>query len=124
MSESSRPPTPRSEEAAAEEPSGGEASGSIVSTLAGHPTLSALVRGFVERLPKRLEELRAAFESSDLEVLENLAHGLRGAGGTYGFRQLTEAAEELERRVREKAARSELEAALARLADVCDRVSE
>lgn len=100
------------------------ADGSIVSTLAEHPTLSALVRGFVERLPKRLEELQSAFRSRDREKLLNLAHGLRGAGGTYGFKPLTEAAGTLEQRVREGAARAEIASALSRLTEICRRVSE
>jgi HPt (histidine-containing phosphotransfer) domain-containing protein len=124
MPESSRNPTPPSGETAAEPTSGGRESGSIVSTLAEHPTLNVLVRGFVERLPKRIEELRAAFAGADFEVLANLAHGLRGAGGTYGFKQLTDAAGVLERCVRDGAEPSEIGAALARLGDVSDRVSE
>ena len=38
-----------------------------------HPTLSVLVRGFVERLQKRVEELRAAFAGADFELLANRA---------------------------------------------------
>ena len=107
----------------APDPSTVDAEGIIVSTLAGHPTLGGLVEGFVERLPKRLEELSSAFDSSDLGTLENLAHGLRGAGGTYGFKLLTEAAEKLEECIKQGGAHSEIAAAMDRLTRVCQRVS-
>lgn len=95
--------------------------GALVSTLADHPTLGKLVRGFLERLPARLEELQAAYRSSDFETLKALAHGMRGAGGTYGFAPLSEAAEDLEHRLRDGGAPAEVDAAFARLRELCRR---
>ncbi|HEX9735215.1 MAG TPA: Hpt domain-containing protein [Thermoanaerobaculia bacterium] len=94
---------------------------SVVSTLAGHPTLGSLVRAFVDRLPSRREAIEEAFRDGDLERLQVLAHGLRGSGGTYGFEPLSRAAEELEESLRAGAGRDEVAAAVARLADLCRR---
>lgn len=93
----------------------------VVSRLAGHPTLGGLVRGFVERLPERLEAIETAHRDADFEKLRDLAHGLRGSGGTYGFDSLSRAAEVLEERLRAGAAGDEIADAVARLADLCRR---
>ncbi len=95
--------------------------GVLVSTLADHPTLAGLVRAFVGRLPARLEQLQAAYRSSDFATLKTLAHALRGAGGTYGLAPLSEAAEDLEHRLTDGAGPEEVAAAVARLRDVCRR---
>ena len=96
--------------------------GPIRSTLASHPSFGPLVRGFVERLPRRLEELDYTRRSADLETLRSLAHSLRGAGGTYGFQPLTDAARDVELEIARGASRAEVDKAFERLEDACRRV--
>jgi CheY-like chemotaxis protein/HPt (histidine-containing phosphotransfer) domain-containing protein len=60
-----------------------------------------IVEEFVARLGRRLEEMRQACATDDLEALARLAHWLKGSGGTAGFPQLTDAADVLERAARE-----------------------
>jgi len=68
----------------------------IVSSLADDPDLVDLVEMFVDQLPERLSAMHRAFEQSDLRRLRQLAHQLKGSGGSYGFAVLTFAAAELE----------------------------
>ena len=55
-----------------------------------------IVREFVSELPDRVAALEACVESGDMAKLQTLAHQLKGAGGGYGFPQITEAAARLE----------------------------
>jgi HPt (histidine-containing phosphotransfer) domain-containing protein len=48
-----------------------------------------IVAGFVDRLGRRVAEMRVAFENGDLEALADLAHWLKGAGGMVGFEPFT-----------------------------------
>lgn len=58
--------------------------------LEDDPEMRDIVEEFVDELPDRLQSLQAAFEATDLEQLAVLAHQLKGAGGSYGYPQLTE----------------------------------
>ena len=68
----------------------------IRSTLAGLPALASVIAGFVGRLADAAEELRALADAGDAALLARAAHKLRGAGGSYGFAQLSVAAAALE----------------------------
>ena len=61
--------------------------------------MQELRRRFVERCRGDLKRLDAAQEGeSDASVLEDLAHSLAGAGGTFGFPEVSEAAARLDDR--------------------------
>jgi signal transduction histidine kinase/DNA-binding NarL/FixJ family response regulator len=60
-----------------------------------------IVGEFVTRLDTRVGEMRTALDRADQEALTNLAHWLKGAGGTAGFACLTEPARQLEKSARE-----------------------
>ena len=55
-----------------------------------------LVAGFVEGLSRRLNEFRLAFEQHDWGSLASLAHQLKGAGGSYGYGDLSRLAKTME----------------------------
>ena len=61
----------------------------IYSTFGGDPELGELVELFVHELPDRISTLEEAFASKDENTLRGTAHQLKGAGGSYGFDQLT-----------------------------------
>lgn len=65
------------------------------------PDMLEIVREFVGELPQRVAELQAHFEARDFSELQNLAHQLKGAGGGYGFPQITEVAAQLEQALKE-----------------------
>jgi HPt (histidine-containing phosphotransfer) domain-containing protein len=91
------------------------------SGLASDPELADLVALFVTELPARLDEMRAAHGRGQWELLRGLAHQLKGAGGSYGFPQLTSAAAELECAARDRDA-GRMVAALQSLTEVASRV--
>jgi CheY-like chemotaxis protein len=94
----------------------------IVSRYADKPRLHAAVRKFAERLPAQLAALVAACEASDFEAVANLAHGLKGAGGTVGFDEFTEPAIEIERAAR-AGLKSAIGPALERVQDLAARIA-
>lgn len=93
----------------------------IVSRYADKPRLHAAVRKFAERLPAQLAALAAAYEANDFDAVANLAHGLKGAGGTVGFDEFTEPAIEIERAARAGCA-APIGPALERVQDLAARL--
>jgi PAS domain S-box-containing protein len=72
----------------------------IVSRLAGHARLSRVVRTFGRTLPTKLMAMQAALDAGRYDDLADLAHWLKGAGGTVGFDVFFEPAREFERLAR------------------------
>ncbi len=68
----------------------------VVSRLAGNPRLRPAVEKFVARLAGQLESMEHAWKAQDYKMLSELAHWLKGAGGTVGFDEFTEPARNLE----------------------------
>lgn len=64
------------------------------------PDMRDLVEEFVDELPGRLDEMRTAARDLDFDQLQTLAHRLKGAGGSYGYPPLTQAAAQLEEQFR------------------------
>lgn len=62
----------------------------------------AVVSEFVETLPRRIEELCSAHQSNDWSRLSDLAHRLKGAGGSYGYPMLSTLAAEMEQSFRRR----------------------
>ncbi|MEX8494009.1 ATP-binding protein [Sphaerotilus sp.] len=72
----------------------------IVSRLADHPRLARVVRTFGRTLPDKLVAMQSALDGGRLDDLADLAHWLKGAGGTVGFDVFFEPAREFERLAR------------------------
>ena len=94
----------------------------IVSEFAGDPDMLELVEWFIDRIPERIEELQRTFERGALDELGSIAHQLKGAGGSYGFPQITECARRLEHQTKESDL-DEVRRGLDELVDLCNRVS-
>ena len=62
-----------------------------------------IVREFANDLPDRVTSLEGCLGSGDSAQLQTLAHQLKGAGGGYGFPQITESAGALEHALKEGA---------------------
>jgi signal transduction histidine kinase/CheY-like chemotaxis protein/HPt (histidine-containing phosphotransfer) domain-containing protein len=77
------------------------------------PEMHKVIEGFIDALPEKLDEMRRAFDDADLEKLADLAHWLKGSGGTLGFDCFTEPACRLEQFATE-----------ARTADICEELRE
>jgi CheY-like chemotaxis protein len=78
----------------------------IVSKFINQPEMTALIQRFVGRIGDQLNAMRKAMVNHEHEELRSLAHQTKGAGGSYGYPQLTDAC-----KVLEDAARARNEAA-------------
>ncbi len=89
---------PRTDAAAGESPGAGDAPAApVVSRLAGGgPRIQATIAKFVQRLDGKLAEMDASWKRRDFDELGELAHWLKGSGGTVGFDVFTEPAKALE----------------------------
>ncbi|MBX3363657.1 MAG: Hpt domain-containing protein [Phycisphaeraceae bacterium] len=76
--------------------SGGSSEKPITSTYHDDPEMGEIIRDFVAELPQRIHAMRSAFSEQRLLDLLHLAHQLKGAGGGYGFDQISAAAARLE----------------------------
>ncbi len=84
--------------------------GAIVSVYANDPEIAPILRNFVERLDDQVNHMRQAWRSREHQQLQRLAHRLKGAGGSYGYPSLSEAALALENAAKASDDESEAEA--------------
>jgi CheY-like chemotaxis protein len=68
----------------------------VVSRLANNIRLQPTILSFVEKLDEKVIRMELALEKEDMTELANLAHWLKGAGGTVGYDDLTKPAADLE----------------------------
>jgi len=68
----------------------------VVSRLAENPKLRPAIHKFIKRLETKVARMEQAWVRRDLEEIAELAHWLKGAGGTVGYDAFTEPAAELE----------------------------
>jgi len=81
-----------------------------------------IVRTFIERLEQGLAAMDEAWQRGDLAKLAQLAHWLKGSGGTVGFDALTEPARTLEQRAR-KQETDGIEVVLQELKELADSIA-
>lgn len=60
------------------------------------PDLREVVEEFVTGLEERLHELQEAYTKLDWELLATLAHRLKGAGGSYGYPDISQLCAQME----------------------------
>lgn len=60
------------------------------------PDMLDIVEEFVDGLGPRIDELKSAFAASNWDELATLAHRLKGAGGSYGYPELSEIGADME----------------------------
>jgi HPt (histidine-containing phosphotransfer) domain-containing protein len=68
----------------------------IRSAYESDPDMLEIIREFAHELPDRIARLEALLAAHDYAELQTLAHQLKGAGGGYGFAQITDVAAKLE----------------------------
>jgi len=96
--------------------------GPLHSTLAVRdPVIRDIVRDFVAYMRQRMAAMEQAFQAGDLQTVAQLAHWLKGAGGTAGFPDITQPALRLEKAAEAGQVR-QVDAALAALRQLTARV--
>jgi CheY-like chemotaxis protein len=93
----------------------------LQSVFHSDPDMAGVIAEFVGQMPQRLAQMRAAAHSSQWRALRRLAHQMKGAGGSYGFACLTDAANELESHAGPEDAEAALRA-LDHLEHLCERI--
>ena len=61
-----------------------------------NPKLTDLIPGFLQNRRHDVIAMLAALDRGDFETVENLGHGMKGAGGSWGFQGITEIGAALE----------------------------
>ena len=93
----------------------------IRSEFAGDADFGEVLDGFIDAIPERCRLLADLHHAGSIEELGRVAHQLKGAGGGYGFPEISEAAASLQQACRDNDA-SRIEGCLAELLDVLGRV--
>jgi CheY-like chemotaxis protein/HPt (histidine-containing phosphotransfer) domain-containing protein len=84
----------------AKKPQHGDA---VTSALADDPDMKELIAQFTRQLPQSVSELQRQLDQGNLEELARIAHRMKGAGGGYGFNQITELAATAEKAINDAA---------------------
>lgn len=91
----------------------------IYSELAKDPDLRDLVEAFVKEMPYRTALYEELLLAGQLEELRRVVHQLKGAAGSYGYPQITEAAAAVELSIRTEAPYEEVRQQVERLIRLC-----
>jgi histidine phosphotransfer protein HptB len=94
----------------------------LYSQLAGDPDLADIVEMFVEEMPARMEALRDRLSKADWQGLQQLAHQMKGAAGSYGFGTVSPVAGKLESAIRDGEPEERIRTAITELIEICGRV--
>jgi HPt (histidine-containing phosphotransfer) domain-containing protein len=92
--------------------------------FADDPSMAELVSDFLRGLPSRVDELRRLLDASDLGSLRQAVHQLKGAGGGYGFDEITRLATIAERAIDEEEDVTAIAARVRELVELVDRVEK
>ena len=95
----------------------------LYSIYSDNEEMRELITWFVSELSDRGDELEEALQARDTRTLLSMAHQLKGAGGSYGFDAITEAAGGLEKCLKRGAGGAEVAAATTGLVDLCRRAA-
>jgi CheY-like chemotaxis protein/HPt (histidine-containing phosphotransfer) domain-containing protein len=86
------------------------------------PDMQELIQTFISNLPKRVNQLMDLLHKQDLESLHRAVHQLKGAGGGYGFAEVTHRAAEVERAIKTGATIESLSEVVRSLVQMLERV--
>ncbi|MDX2148979.1 MAG: Hpt domain-containing protein [Planctomycetota bacterium] len=86
------------------------------STFLDDPEMAELASIFVAELPDHVRTLESAIAQREWDGLRRASHRLRGAAGGYGFQPISDAAGQLEDKLRELTKPPETDADLALVA--------
>jgi HPt (histidine-containing phosphotransfer) domain-containing protein len=88
------------------------------SSFVSEPQVQKLLAKFVSRLPERVRTLTDLLRQKDLEHLRQAVHQLKGAGGGYGFPQVSELAGRTEQSIKAGEALESIESQVSQLVEL------
>jgi CheY-like chemotaxis protein/HPt (histidine-containing phosphotransfer) domain-containing protein len=74
----------------------GESSGEETILVRANPKLTDLIPGFLQNRRHDVIAMLDALDRGDFETVESLGHGMKGAGGSWGFQGITDVGAALE----------------------------
>jgi CheY-like chemotaxis protein/HPt (histidine-containing phosphotransfer) domain-containing protein len=92
------------------------------SEFADDPEMQDLIEQYVDGLPEQVARLMELLKDQSLDPLRREVHKIKGAGGGYGFAELTELAAKAEKRIRAGDALEKITADVQTLVDHIRRV--
>jgi signal transduction histidine kinase/CheY-like chemotaxis protein/HPt (histidine-containing phosphotransfer) domain-containing protein len=94
----------------------------IVSTCEGDPDMAEVLPEFIANLPAEVESIQSLLDQQNLAQLRVAIHQLKGAGGSYGFQCLTDAAAIAEHSLKSDASVETIRQQVESLVDMIRRV--
>lgn len=94
----------------------------VRSEFADDPDMMELVEEFIQEMPGRIEKIQSCLAEQSMDELKVLAHQLKGAGGGYGFPDVTDKARQLEQSIVQGEAESAVSGACDALTSLLNRV--
>jgi len=83
--------------------------------------LEDLIPGFLKNRRKDIMEIESLLAADDYETIQRLGHSMKGAGGGYGFDEITDIGMHIERAAKENNA-AEIRIQMGRLSSYLDCV--
>ena len=83
--------------------------------------LEDLIPGFLKNRRKDIMEIESLLAADDYETIQRLGHSMKGAGGGYGFDEITDIGIHIEQAAKEKNA-AEIRTQMERLSSYLDCV--
>lgn len=68
----------------------------LVSAYADDPIMKPIIEQFVAGLPESINKMRQAVAQEDFDLIRRLGHQMKGAGGGYGFAEISAAGQRVE----------------------------
>ena len=97
--------------------------GQVRSELVDDPDMKELIAQFTRQLPQSVSDLQRQLDQGNLEELARIAHRMKGAGGGYGFNQITELAASAEKAIKDSAPLASITSRVNDLIDLIRRVN-
>ena len=94
----------------------------LTSTFENDPEMADVLPEFVENLPSEVAALRSLLEAQSLAELQVTVHQLKGAGGSYGYQELTDAAAVAEQSIKARDSITSITAQVQMLISLIQRV--
>ncbi|MDR1053381.1 MAG: Hpt domain-containing protein [Planctomycetaceae bacterium] len=95
----------------------------IYSSIADDPDIYDLVAMFIDEMPERISRFNALMKSGDNEGLLHFAHQFKGSAGSYGFVELSHAAEEVVTAIKTKQPENQIVTLAQNLINLCKSAS-
>lgn len=82
-----------------------------------------LQKKFLYIAEEKVKQMKEAFEAKDFKLIKLYAHQLKGSGGSFGFREITELSEQIEQKcILDSCFDKEVIEIIHKLADVIERL--